>query len=93
VLFHQGERDNIQLSLIGDRTLLTVIFDERTTVGMVRLYANESTKKLMDIFDEALVRQASGVKPEGEEMEPGYQASARDRLASLFGGSEKGKGD
>ena len=26
-MFHQGERDNIQLSLVGDRTLLTILFD------------------------------------------------------------------
>ena len=30
-MFHQGERDNIQLSLVGDRTLLTILFDDRTT--------------------------------------------------------------
>ena len=46
-LFHQGERDNIQLSLVGDRTLLTVMFDDRTTVGMVRLYSGEACKKLV----------------------------------------------
>ena len=43
-LFHQGERDNIQLTLVGDRTLLTILFDDRTTVGMVRLYAGETAK-------------------------------------------------
>mgnify|MGYP003338141122 CR=1 FL=1 len=42
-MFHQGERDNIQLSLVGDRTLLTILFDDRTTVGMVRLYAAETS--------------------------------------------------
>ena len=30
VLFHQGKTDNIQLSLVGERTLLTVIFDGPT---------------------------------------------------------------
>src|SRR5690606_14874507 len=34
-LFHQGERDNIQLSLIADRAILTVLFDDSTTLGMV----------------------------------------------------------
>ena len=41
-LFHQGKSDNIQLSLVGDRALLTAIFDEQTTVGMVRLYARHA---------------------------------------------------
>src|SRR5882724_8001827 len=50
VLFHQGKTDNIQLSLVGDRTLLTIIFDEATTVGMVRLYAAETAKRLAELF-------------------------------------------
>src|SRR5688572_12092559 len=90
VLFHQGKTDNIQLSLVGDRTLLTVIFDEATTVGMVRLYANESTRKLVDIFTEAIERQGTS-KAETADLEPTYQASAKDRLASLFGGVDPGK--
>ena len=49
-LFHQGERDNIQLSLVGDRTLLTILFDDRTTVGMVRRLER----------DGLLVRRADG---------------------------------
>jgi len=31
-LFHQGASDNIQLSLVGNRTILTVIFDDSTAV-------------------------------------------------------------
>jgi len=55
-MFHQGERDNIQLSLVGDRTLLTILFDDRTTVGMVRLYAGETAKKLAEVYRDALAR-------------------------------------
>jgi predicted regulator of Ras-like GTPase activity (Roadblock/LC7/MglB family) len=51
VLFHQGKKDNIQLTLIGERTLLAVIFDDRTTVGMVRLYATEASAKLLKTFE------------------------------------------
>ena len=58
-MFHQGERDNIQLSLVGDRTLLTILFDDRTTVGMVRLYAGETAKKLADIYSDAINREPS----------------------------------
>ena len=41
-LFHQGRGGNIQLSLVGDRALLTALFEDNTTIGMVRLYATES---------------------------------------------------
>ena len=44
-LFHQGERDNIQLSLVGGRAILTVLFDDSTTLGMVRLYTSDAVRK------------------------------------------------
>jgi len=59
VLFHQGKRDSIQLTLVGERTILATVFDERTTIGMVRLYATEASEKLAKIFDQILNRPAS----------------------------------
>ena len=50
--FHQGKRDHIVLSLVGDRTVLAVVFDDRTTLGMVRLYAHQVASKLAEFFDE-----------------------------------------
>ena len=88
VLFHQGKTDNIQLSLVGDRTLLTVIFDEATTVGMVRLYAAETTKRLAELFRKhALEREknvASGTAQ--PDLADGFVGSAKDKLDDLFGG-------
>ena len=78
-MFHQGERDNIQLSLVGDRTLLTILFDDRTTVGMVRLYAGETAKKLADVYREAMTR--TGDDPGlGDE----YGTDAKKSLDKLF---------
>ena len=85
VLFHQGKTDNIQLSIVGDRTLLTIIFDEATTVGMVRLYAAETAKRLVELFD----RHEREIKQKGappEELQQGFAASAKDKLDDLFGG-------
>ena len=84
-LFHQGHSDNIQLSLVGDRTLLTVLFDDKTTVGMVRLYASECGRKLEEVFKDTTSRKGGA----DASLQPGYNASAKDRLASLFGTPEK----
>ena len=35
VLFHQGKKDHIHMSIVGERSILVVIFDDRTTIGMV----------------------------------------------------------
>lgn len=83
ILFHQGKTDNIQLSLVGDRTLLTVIFDDSTTIGMVRLYANETAKRLMEVFEKA--RSKSGEDHPGEDLEDDFSSSARSRLDDVLG--------
>ena len=49
-LFHQGKGRNLQLSLVAERALLTALFGDDTTVGMVRLYATEAAKRLTEIF-------------------------------------------
>jgi hypothetical protein len=77
-LYHQGQRDNIQLGLVGDRTLLTILFDDRTTVGMVRLYANETAKKLSQIY------QAAEGRENNVSLDAAYGNSARKRLENLF---------
>ena len=78
-LYHQGTRDNIQLSLVGDRTLLTIMFDDRTTVGMVRLYANETAKKLGEVFQDAEKRG-----PVDVQLGADYGDSAKRKLDRLF---------
>ncbi len=61
-LFHQGKRANIQVTLIGNRTILAVVFDDTTTIGMVRLYLAEAANALTTIFKRIAQKQeAAGV--------------------------------
>ncbi len=53
ILFHQGEKDNIHNILVDDDTILTIIFDDRTTIGMVRLYSKETAKQLRETLKKA----------------------------------------
>jgi predicted regulator of Ras-like GTPase activity (Roadblock/LC7/MglB family) len=55
-LFHQGKRANIQVTLVGNRTILAVVFDDQTTIGMVRLYLAEAANTLTQIFQRILQR-------------------------------------
>jgi len=89
-LFHQGERDNIQLSLVGDRTILTVIFDDSTTLGMVRLYCTEAVRKLESVFADMMRgrREGNGAEGRAEMAElDRLKSSARDTLDALFDGN------
>lgn len=83
-LFHQGKSDNIQLSLVGDRALLTAIFDEQTTVGMVRLYANEAAKRLAAVFRKKAA-DAAGLEKVAVEPDAGFRTGSSSALDNLFG--------
>jgi predicted regulator of Ras-like GTPase activity (Roadblock/LC7/MglB family) len=82
VLFHQGPKGSIQLSMVGDRTILAVIFNDQTTVGMVRLYSLEASNKLGELFDAINGRRAGSDNV--VELDADYTQSAKDRLESLF---------
>lgn len=46
VLFHEGERDNLHISLVGEKGILVVIFDERSSLGLVRLRVKKAGAEL-----------------------------------------------
>ena len=51
ILFHEGERDNLHISVIGGRVILVVIFDTRSSLGLVRLRVKKASDELNKIFD------------------------------------------
>jgi predicted regulator of Ras-like GTPase activity (Roadblock/LC7/MglB family) len=81
-LFHQGRKDNLQLTLVGQRTILAVLFDDTTTIGMVRLYAAEAARKLTSLFRKILSR--GGAAPNGESLNE-FHAAAASTLEDVFG--------
>lgn len=80
IMFHQGKKDNIQLSLVGERTILAIIFDDKTTLGMVRLYAGQVAGKLSALFDEIATR-----KTEAEAISKDFGQAAKSKLDDVFG--------
>jgi len=79
-LFHQGQHANIQLTLVGDRTLFAILWDERTNLGMVRFYAQEAATRIGDILEGILDR---GEVP-GENLAQDYGDEAAQALDDLF---------
>jgi predicted regulator of Ras-like GTPase activity (Roadblock/LC7/MglB family) len=49
---HEGERESIFISVIG-RSLLVVVFDERSTLGLVKIRAKRASFEVADIIEEA----------------------------------------
>src|SRR6476620_11504909 len=52
ILFHEGEKDNIHISIVARRVILVVIFDDRASLGLVRLRVRRATAELEAVFAE-----------------------------------------
>jgi len=59
IIFHEGYRDNIYISIVGRRVIMVVIFDERSSLGLVRLRAKKAGEDLTVIFDNLLKKVES----------------------------------
>ena len=52
ILFHEGRKDNIHISIVGQRLILVVIFDERSSLGLVRLRVRKAAGGIERILNE-----------------------------------------
>lgn len=78
IQFHEGEKDNIHISLVGQRVILVVIFDERSSLGLVRLRVRKASTELSKIFDE--------INSKGEKQgTTTFSEITDDDIDSLFG--------
>lgn len=52
VLLHEGEKENIHLSVVGGKVILVVIFADRSSLGLVRLRVRRAAQELAQAFTE-----------------------------------------
>ena len=77
-LFHHGDK-SIYVADIARRLLLVVIFDSRTTVGLVRLRIKAEIEELTLLVDRVFSRGRNGAAPGGHLLE-----GADDEIDKLF---------
>jgi predicted regulator of Ras-like GTPase activity (Roadblock/LC7/MglB family) len=65
VHFHQGERDNVHISIVAQRIILVVVFDERSSLGLVRLRVKKSTARLAQIFEQMFKKAEAELSDDG----------------------------
>ncbi|HTO74545.1 MAG TPA: roadblock/LC7 domain-containing protein [Thermoanaerobaculia bacterium] len=70
ILFHEGEKDNIHISIVAQRVILVVIFDERSSLGLVRLRVRRATTELDKIFEDI----AKKVEKEKESLQAEFES-------------------
>lgn len=81
--FHEGERDNFHISIVGGRVILVVIFDSRTNLGLVRLRVRKSSDELERVFQQLLAKMN---KP-GQENAI-FNEITDDDIDNLFSGQQ-----
>jgi len=79
-LFHQGERESMYLADVARRVILVVLFDNRTTLGLVRLKMKAAVEDLARLFEQVFSRGAAG----GPPSTPNILAGADDEIDRLF---------
>ncbi len=80
-LFHQGERESMYLADVARRVILVVLFDNRTTLGMVKLRVKPAVGQLNQVFTEMFDRD--GASAPG--VESAFLGEAEDEIDKLFG--------
>ena len=80
-LFHQGEKDSLYLADVARRVILVVLFDNRTTLGLVKLRVRNVQEELSAIFIAMFAREAAGER----RVESGFVGEAEDEIDKLFG--------
>src|SRR5881275_1641746 len=78
-LFHQGEKESMYLADIARRVILVVLFDNRTTLGLVRLKMKFTVDELTRLFQQVFARPSAA-----QGGAPGLLAGADDEIDALF---------
>lgn len=84
-LYHEGEKDHLHMSAVGPIGILVVLFDERSSLGLVRLRVRQMTPDLEEVFNEMVERSRSDNNPELEEFGAAMAEITDEDIDSLFG--------
>ena len=80
-LFHQGERESMYLADVARRVILVVLFDNRTTLGLVKLRVRPVVGQLNQVFTEMFDRDGTSAPGVASE----FLGEAEDEIDKLFG--------
>ena len=78
-LFHQGEKESMYLADVARRVILVVLFDNRTTLGLVRLKLKQAVEDLTRLFEGVFERERLQAG-----LLPNILAGADDEIDRLF---------
>ena len=84
ILFHEGEKDNIHISIVAQRVILVVIFDERSSLGLVRLRVKKASEELNRVFANIMAKVEREKAQAGAAFESPFAEITDEDIDSLF---------
>ena len=79
ILFHEGERDNLHISVVGQRVILVVLFDKRSSLGLIRLRVKRACEELDKSLSKLIDKMEASV-----DQEKLLEEITDDDIESLF---------
>ncbi len=61
--FHEGEKTHVHITLVAGRGILVVLFDERSSLGLVRLRVKKASEEMARLFDQVQKKAAARSGP------------------------------
>lgn len=84
ILFHEGEKDNIHISIVGGRVILVVIFDQRSSLGLVRLRVKKASADLAGVFEDLAKKAEAETASAGSSSASPFAEITDDDIDNLF---------
>ena len=62
LLFHKGRSENVYFSAIGEHVIMVTLFDDKTSLGLVRLRINQVNEELSQILSTIFGKEKAEVR-------------------------------
>ena len=76
--------DNIHISIVAQRVILVVIFDEKSSLGLVRLRVKKASNELNDVFARIMAKVEREKTAAGSAFESPFAEITDEDIDSLF---------
>ena len=84
VLVHEGEKESLHISIVARRMILVVIFDQRVSLGLVRLRVRRAASELETVFEEVGRKAASDKQSRSSGLKAPLLEITDDDIDGLF---------
>jgi len=82
-LFHEGEHDSLHINVVAGKAILVVIFDEHSSLGLVRLRVKKCSPELSSVLDE-IVSRAKAQRASSFGSQSAFTEITDDDIDALF---------